>query len=460
MKMSKTQGADRENSLDHSEGVSGIRDPDSPRLSHSFLWMFAGWGTYAVCQWALLIVLAKFCSPDMVGIFGLAFAVNAPIMIFFGLQLRLVQATDAGGEYSFREYLGVRTLTTIIGFVVVLLISVLFNYTSRAFVVIALVGVAKGVESISDILYGLLQKYERMNQVSISLIAKGISSVVAMGGLVVATRDVVWGVFGLAIAWTLVLVAYDVPRVVQILRAESGGEEFHGGTQPKIWPGRLFRLVWLALPLGVEAALFSLAVNIPRYSIHRYLGEADLGYYSAISYLMVISGRVTLALNEAASPRLGRRYHDGDKKAYMRLVATLLLIAFLLGGAGVALALLFGKQILTFLYRADYGEHKDAFVWLMVAAALGCIGDVVRYSMTAARLLRTQLALMLLQVVTVWIGCALLVPLKGLVGAAYALCIAAAMRVGTGVVVSWCNTDRWIGMEELGKPYVDAQDNT
>ena len=63
-------------------------------LRTAVAWTFAGNTIYAACQWAMLVIVAKLGSADAVGVFALAFAVTAPVMLLTGLQLRAVQATD------------------------------------------------------------------------------------------------------------------------------------------------------------------------------------------------------------------------------------------------------------------------------------------------------------------------------------------------------------------------------
>src|SRR5947209_14419504 len=77
-------------------------------LRANFSWTFIGNIVYAGCQWAMLVVLAKLGSPELVGRFALGFAVTAPVVMLTNLQLRGVQATDARQEHRFGEYLALR----------------------------------------------------------------------------------------------------------------------------------------------------------------------------------------------------------------------------------------------------------------------------------------------------------------------------------------------------------------
>jgi hypothetical protein len=81
-------------------------------LRVNFLWTLAGNVIYAACQWGILVALAKIGTVQMVGEFALALAITAPILVGAGLALRAVEATDALGEYEFRDYFSLRLLTS------------------------------------------------------------------------------------------------------------------------------------------------------------------------------------------------------------------------------------------------------------------------------------------------------------------------------------------------------------
>src|SRR5947208_17078221 len=77
-------------------------------LRRNFSWTLAGSVIYFGCQWAVTVLLAKLGSAEMVGQFAFALAIVMPVIALTGLQLRVVQATDAKHEFVFGYYLGLR----------------------------------------------------------------------------------------------------------------------------------------------------------------------------------------------------------------------------------------------------------------------------------------------------------------------------------------------------------------
>ena len=394
-------------------------------LRRNFAWTFVGNVVYAACQWGMLVALAKLGSPSLVGQFALGLALCAPVMMLANLALRAVQATDARNEYRFGDYLALRLATTALAFAAICLIAWLAGYRWQTALVVILVGVAKSVESFSDVIYGLMQKYERLDRIAIALMLRGVGSVVVFALTLWLTRSAAWAVVALAAWWSAVLLTYERKTGGELLKAFGAADARFAASWE--W-ARMRQLAWLSLPLGVVMVLVSLNTNIPRYFIEHYLGEAALGYFAALAYVMVAGYTVMGALGQSATPRLAR-YYQSNRSAFKRLLAKMLLVAAAVGAAGILVVVLWGRPLLTLLYRPDYAQHADVFVWVMIAAAISYVLSVLGYALTSQRVLRSQVPLVGAMVVVSTLACYFCVPAFGLLGAAVTL--VASNLVGT-----------------------------
>ncbi|MEG4502730.1 oligosaccharide flippase family protein [Microcoleus sp. F6_B4] len=410
-------------------------------LRRNFSWTFTGNLVYAASQWGMLVLLAKLGSPEMVGQFTLGLAVTAPVIMFTNLQLRGVQATDAKGDYVFSDYLGLRLIGTGLALLIIAGITLKAGYRWETSLVILAIALAKAFESISDVFYGLIQQHERMDRIAIALMIKGPLSLLLLGIGVSLTGSVVGGAIGLAIAWGLVLFGWDLRNGRLILKNSSHGREgtdlLVAGAEPANSQNPLYprwhrktlgKLVWLALPLGFVMMLISLNTNIPRYFIERYLGERELGIFAAMSYLMVVGQMVVSALAESASPRLAKYYAAGNSTAFRTLLLKLVGVGLMLGAGGVFVAVVAGKPILTLLYKPEYADRADLFLWLMVAAGIWYVSAFLGYGITAARYFRVQMPLFVAVTGSSAIACLWLIPIMGLRGAAIALIVTAIVQ--------------------------------
>lgn len=404
-------------------------------LRQNFSWIFVGNVIYAASQWGMLVVLAKLGTPEMVGQFTLGLSVTAPVIMFTNLQLRRIQTTDARQQYSFRDYLGLRLISPCLALVIICIIITLTGYSWDIALPILLVGISKSIESISDVFYGLFQQNERMDRIAISLIIKGPLSLLMLGLATYVSKDIVWSVVGLIIAWAVVLVVYDIRSGALLLNnlremsRESDAPDRKDAFSlcPRWHPKKLLSLSLLALPMGFVMMLVSLNVNIPRYFIEHNLGVKELGIFAAMSYLMVAGKLVVDALAETADARLAKHYAVGDLVAFRSLLVKLIGISSLLGGMVILIAALVGKDILTLLYGSEYAQHTGVFVLLTIAALVDYLAAILGHGMTAARYFRVQVPLLATVSIISAVSSFLLIPAWGMRGAAFSIIIATAV---------------------------------
>lgn len=398
-------------------------------LRRNFSWTLSGNLIYALCQWAMLSVLAKAGSAEMVGQFALGLALTAPVVMFANLQLRGVQATDAIGVYSFSTYLTLRTLTTLAAIPMILLLLVIGDYERDVGIVILLVGLAKAVDAMSDVYYGMFQRREQMDLIAKALVLNGILglSLLALGlGL---TQNLVVGAVGFVVASCLTLVLYVVPTGRRVL----GGESFlfHLAFERSI----LYSLFRMALPLGIVMLLISLIANIPRYFIESTEGQSQLGIFAALSYLIVAGNTMVAALGQSASPRLAIMYANGHVAQFRNAVYKLMLSGLAAGVVGAIIALAYGETIITTMYSDEYAQHTSLLFTLALAGGISFAGSFVGYGVTAARHFDVQVPVFLIVGLVCLGASAVLVPTFGILGGALSILVASLVQLCASVLV-------------------------
>jgi len=170
-------------------------------LRSNFAWAVSGNGVYALCQWGMIVALAKFGNSYMVGQFSLGLAVVTPVLMFSNLNLRAVQATDAHRQYGFSEYLWLRLVSTMAAIALIAAIVWFGKYQSRTAAVILALAIAKAIETLSDIHYGLFQLNDRLDQTGRSMILRGLLAVGALSAGLYLTKNVFWACAWVALAW-------------------------------------------------------------------------------------------------------------------------------------------------------------------------------------------------------------------------------------------------------------------
>lgn len=336
-------------------------------------------------------------------------------MIAAGLGLRTAQANDVGRSRPFGVYLGLRLTTTAMALVVIVVVA-LVGYRTAASVILVY-ALAKAAEATSEIVWGQLQQQEDMARIARSMVLKGVLATSAVAIALVVTHDLLVVVAGIALAWGLTLVGYDL--VV--------ARRFDQSLRPQFDVVALGELARTSLPLGIVLMIGSYAANVPRYLVDHYGGERELGVFSANANLMVIGVTLMTALGQAAAPRLARAYFERNRREVARLLRTLLAVALTLGLGGVAVAALAGRFALALLYTREFAERVDVLIVVMLAGLAANIAGAFGVMITASGEYRRQVGLQIANLV-VALGVAwLLVPSYGALGAAWAACAASSV---------------------------------
>jgi O-antigen/teichoic acid export membrane protein len=399
-----------------------------PTLRADFVWTFVGNGVYAACQWAVLVLLAKTGTPELVGQYAFAVAVATPVITFANLQLRSVQASDMRGEFTFRDYLGFRLWTTAAALALLTLLCVCMRYSPATIVLVEAVGLALAVEAISDVYYGLMQNRLRMDRIAKSMIMRAVLSLLALVLTMYWTHNLILGVVLMAAARLAVAAAYDLRGGISGLLGQSDEQEVEP-RRPRWSRATQVRIFQTAFPVGFVAVLVSFNTYIPRYFIEWSVGARELGIFSAIAFFQSAGNMVTGALGQAAFVRLAKAYNQETAQTFIVLLSKLFLVGLVLGAAGVVVASVAGKEILSIMYRPEYGRRANLLVFLMLAAALGYLAQFVGFAVTAARIFKPQIPLSIIVAVTLTVASYLLVPTRGVAGAIWAILITMAVQL-------------------------------
>lgn len=402
-------------------------------LTSNFIWTFGGNVLYAGCQWAVVVALAKIANPELVGQFALALAVGFPITFIANLQLRTLFVTDLAGKYPFREMLGLRYVLSIVAITAVAVTCRISGYAPFTTGIILVVAIAQIIDCLSENYYGVLQRDERLDRISVSLVLRSMLGSAALIVGVYITRNLLWGVAGLVLGRGLVLLLYDVrygalPSMTH--------HSFVRRLQPQWNMRRQLNMAWVALPLGVVSILVSVNGNAPRYVIEHVLGGHALGIYSAISYVPTGCFMIATALGYAVFARLAKLFFGGDVTQFRKLLFKTGAICAGLGALGFLGSAVLGRQGLTILYRPEYAEHADLLTWLMIVGAVQCLNTCLGCALTAASQFRVQVPIFAIVTTTSLVGCLLLVPRMGLLGAALAALISTTVQLAlTGLAM-------------------------
>lgn len=368
---------------------------------------------YGVCQWLMLVVVARLGRPEMVGQFALAMTVTTPFILLLGLDLRTVQATDQTNRFSMEDLVTLRVLLLAIAFGAIVACSGWSGYQRETLQLILVMGIAKCIESISELCHGTMQQQERLEQMAQARILRGAISVAALAAGLVVFQSLVLATLCLAAAWTGLLIGYDWPIASRLLH-QAGQSTSLFRSRPRLWG-----LLQHAIPTGILACQASLEQNLLRLCVYGYLGERELGIFSAVASLVIAPTMIINAAHCAVLPRMARHIANQHWDQTWRLIFKSCLYGAALGGLGTLASWLAGRWVLGLVFGPDYALHSSLLLVLMFATTIRFTTRPFAMGIRAARrfwLLTALQGCSLAAVIPILI---LLVSRHGSIGAAY-----------------------------------------
>ena len=177
-------------------------------------------------------------------------------------------------------------------------------------------------------------------------------------------------------------------------------------------------------------ALMSLNTNAPRYVLEHYRGQGEFGIYASLAYLGTAASLVINALGQSASARLSRMFANREFEGFKSLLCKFVWFGLAIGIAGVPGAALFGRYVLSLVYKPEYAHHLNVFLVMVVTTSVLAVASFLGYGVTAARSFKIPLVIIGASTFTTVALSYTLIPSSGMMGAAVALLAGAVVQAG------------------------------
>lgn len=336
----------------------------TPSIVFNFSWTLVGRLIYSASQWAMLIMIARDLGIAAVGQWGIAVAIANPVFAFLDFKLRWVLSTSGRDQYSTGDFLAFRLFTMLCGIATVAAAPVVMGAEAGIVTVVALIALCKGVEHLSEVLFGVLQREERMDLVGRSLVIRGCLTLAAVYGAIIASGTLPIAIGAIFVAWLAVLILHDQVAARSVL--------VHNALRISINRHVLEKLLLTVLPLGAVALVVALGRSIPRYFLMQYYGETAVGLFTIIAYFHLLGDVVVTSLAHASIARLARRLRVSIGH-FRRMLLQLAAFGGAVGFVCVGLSYFFSEQILTHVYGPDFACGSGPLTCLMLGSTAAYI---------------------------------------------------------------------------------------
>jgi O-antigen/teichoic acid export membrane protein len=381
------------------------------KLRAKLSWSLGGNLIYALSQWLIVTVIARFGSAEDLGVYSLGLAITAPIVLFFNFQLRTILATDRKNEYNFPQYLGGRIIHLSISFIIVMPVAILYSDDKKTIIVIILMGLVKYFEALSDICMGYFQKKGKVDIIGKSQFYRGIITAVIVSLLYITTQNIILSTLGLLFVMVLRLMFYDIRHLKPYTKVTP------------VFGISWFNLVKMAFPLGMASLISSLNTNIPRYFLDYFWGVEEVGIFSALYYVLIAGNMFLTPISLLAAPKIANAYNKEKINGFVKVNIQLSVIVSVIFSIFILIIIAERELILIILYGKEYAYYQNSFVVISFSMLFGFLTTFFALSAVAARVIKIQPFINFIVMIITLLASYFCIRANGVLGASYSLLI-------------------------------------
>jgi O-antigen/teichoic acid export membrane protein len=404
-------------------------------LRSNIVWAFVGNLSVAFFNGIILIVLTKIANVTVVGQYAIAQAIALPIQLFFTFKLRTVQITDHQSEFLTTEYLGIRFYSALFNIACASMLASIL-YSGELVFLIVVTSIGYSILIIREYYIAELQKKSRMDLVAVSnfcisilVFASFIITYYLTNRLTMAIVSMFMARFAVTFGIDRLLCGYlEVgPKKIDFRYLVSAN-----------FLRQAVKMVKVCFSMGLVALLSTLFISVPRLALERYCGVEEVGYFAALSSLLVVISLFTNSLSQVFAPILSRLYLE-DKNQFVLTFFKFVLGCLLFSILVYLIVQKYGEQIIVLVFNEKYLAYTDLFSLIILSGALLSLFSAFNIGLSAQRKFVEQLPIYAICAGIVTLASFILIPKIGINGGAYAymLCnIAGITLCGTMIAVN------------------------
>ncbi|MCI8640681.1 MAG: hypothetical protein HFJ59_02240 [Clostridia bacterium] len=340
----------------------------------NFIWNILGTGFNAFNSLFFMIVVTRINGVNDAGIFTIAFSTACILNIIGVYAGRIYQVTDQNKGITDKEYIINRIITTILMIMLVTIFSFVKGYSVFKFTIFLLLTIYKALEALSDVIYGILQKNEKLDIVGKSLLIKSIISVCIFIIVDIITKNIITSILSIILTNIIILLIYDIKISRNMIDFSV-----------KVKKENVLQIFKSGFFTFAIAFLGMYVLNAPKYAIDSYLTENYQTIFGIIVMPATIIGLVAQFLIHPYLNQILDLYKKKNLKLLNKLILKLVIYILVFGTISSILAYFLGIQVLGLIYALDLSLYRAGLLIIIIASTLYTIGVIYSSVLTTVR---------------------------------------------------------------------------
>lgn len=390
-------------------------------------WNAVGSAANALTSLVFLMIVIRILGTNEGGVFSIAFT-TAVILLNVGLYgVRNYQVTDIRNLFPSSVYISTRLITSLAMIICGVIFCIISGYSVEKTMVVCLLVFYKISEAISDVLYGILQRNNKLYIAGISMTMRAVLSVIFFIITMTLSKNLMMSCFALVAAGYAPILLIDIPSSRKL---ES--------ILPVFSKDYISNLLKVCFPVFAATFLSLIVVNIPKYVIDKNLTEDIQSIYNIIVMPATSIALFSQIIIQSFLLHLARYRDNFQIKQFISMIMKIVLVIVLFTGLFELACYLWGDALLYMLYGLDLIEYISLLLLVTCGAMFSSIANVLSAALTTLRVTKVQLYLFLINLVIALVVSLYLIPKLGLYGASisYFLIMLAQFLLYSGVFIS------------------------
>ncbi|MBP3596118.1 MAG: hypothetical protein J6J60_01785 [Clostridia bacterium] len=364
----------------------------------NFIWNLIGTSFSSFNSLFFLIIVTWINGIENAGIYSIGVAIALILYTIGEYSGRICQVTDTKSEIKDKDYIFNRIITFCLIVVLGIIIVVFRKYDFYKSSIIITICIYRGLEAFSEVLYGILQKYDYLYKVGQSYTLKSIIGVISFLIIDLFTKNLFFSCISLVIVNMLFIFIFDIVNINKIVRLDY---KSNFSNVRKIFKKEFFVFA------NSFAGVFIL--NAQKYAIDGYWNDNIQAIYS---YIMMPASVINLFTRFVILPFLNdfKKYIKENKiielkKTVKKIKITILSFGFFC----ISIAYFIGPEVLSLIYGVKLDMYRINLCFIILAYILYSLSYLDLVVLTTLRNTLIQFIIYIIGMIITFVGSGILV---------------------------------------------------
>ena len=331
------------------------------KVKNSIIYNTVGTFFYFFCQWAITVLVVKIGGYSNSGILSITISMTNIFYMISMYGVRSFQVSDIKNEYKDGDYLFVRLITSAVSLIFFCLTLLFLKYESKIQLCMIIYFFFKLGESITDLNFGFFQRYNFYRYIGISYILKGLATLLVFSITLYFSQNLLLTLLLETLILWFFIIIYDFRKIKNKLNL-------------KMKKDKILQLLKICFSLMLYTLILPYLNFITRYQVEKFFGTEELGYYSAITMVIVVICTLFGSIFVIIIPKISYIYKEKNMNKIIKVIFKINLAIIVFTIMSIIGAITLGNIVFSIIFTKTIEKYMYLLIpTIITSATLGIL---------------------------------------------------------------------------------------